>query len=173
MLMYLSEMDGYSVMVIIGIGICLMIRSRNGWVSVLMMVIIWPLFFGYMEWISIWINGVKIGETWKKSIVLLLVIRFVVISVRILYVVVIGIYAYGIVSVVALGVYSWVILGVRITSLLITYVLRRLMIELNWKILVIGVLPLPVFFMKIMWSWMILYVVIYYGILTIVNSNRS
>jgi len=30
MLMYLNEIDGYSVMVIIGIGICLIIGSGNG-----------------------------------------------------------------------------------------------------------------------------------------------
>jgi len=30
MLMYLNEIDRYSVMVIVGIGICLIMRSGNG-----------------------------------------------------------------------------------------------------------------------------------------------
>lgn len=173
MLMYLNEMDRYSIIVMIGIGICLVIGSGNGWVSILMIVMIWPLFLGYMEWISMWISGVKIGETWKKFIVLILVMRLTMISVSVLYVFVIGTHAYGIVSVVALRVYSWIILGVGIVLLLTVYVFGGVIIELNWKILVMGVLPLPVFFMKVMWSWIVLYVVIYYGILVVVNSSGN
>lgn len=30
MLMYLNEMDRYAVMVLIGVGICMVIGSRNG-----------------------------------------------------------------------------------------------------------------------------------------------
>jgi len=40
MLMYLNEIDRYSVIVMIGVGICLIIGRRNGWVSLLMIVII-------------------------------------------------------------------------------------------------------------------------------------
>jgi len=40
MLMYLNEMDRYSVIVMIGIGTCLIIGRRNGWVSLLMIVMI-------------------------------------------------------------------------------------------------------------------------------------
>jgi len=36
------------------------------------------------------------------------------------------------------------------TILIILYVVGNFMIELNWKVLVAGVLPLPVFFIKIM-----------------------
>lgn len=39
-LIYLNEMDGYSVIVVIGVGICILMGSGNGWVSLLMMVMI-------------------------------------------------------------------------------------------------------------------------------------
>jgi len=39
MLIYLSEIDRYSVIVMIRVGICLIMGSRNGWVGVLILVI--------------------------------------------------------------------------------------------------------------------------------------
>lgn len=48
-LMYLDEMDRYSVMVLIGVGICIIIGSGNGWISLIILVIMWPIFYGYME----------------------------------------------------------------------------------------------------------------------------
>jgi len=71
-----------------------------------MLVMIWPIFSGYIEWIAIWINGVKLRETFKKTMVILLVMRLVVLSVTLAYVVVLAIGVYGISSVVALGVYG-------------------------------------------------------------------
>lgn len=173
MLMYLNEMDRYSVIVIIGIGICLLMGSRNGWVSLIIMVIMWPMFVRYIEWIVIWVSGLKIGETWKKIIVIVLIISLILINVGLLYVVVLSIGVYGISSVVALRVYGWLILGGGMIMLIIMYLSRNVVIELNWKILVMGVLPLPAFFIKIIRSWMVLYVVMYYRILVIVNSNRN
>lgn len=38
-LMYLGEIDRYAVMVLVRVGICMMIGSGNGWVSLLMLVI--------------------------------------------------------------------------------------------------------------------------------------
>jgi len=172
-LMYLNEMDRYSVIVIIGIGICLIMGSSNGWVGLLILVMMWPIFNRYMEWVSMWINGVKIGETFKKLIVILLVMRLIFLSVALAYTFVLAIRVYGMSSVIALRVYRWLILGSRITILIIIYVLGNCMIELNWKVLVMGILPLPVFFIKIMGRWLVLYVVIYYRMLVITNSNRS
>jgi len=110
---------------------------------------IWPMFSGYIEWISIWISRVKLRETFKKAMVVLLMIGLILLSVALAYVFVLAIRVYGISSVVALSVYGWLILGNGITILIIIYVIRNIMIELNWKLLVMGVLPLPVFFIKI------------------------
>jgi len=172
-LIYLNEIDGYSIIVMIGIGICLIIGSSNGWVGLLILVIMWPMFSGYMEWVSIWISGVKIGETFKKVIVIVLIMRLVFLSVMLAYVCVMVIRVYGMSSVIALGVYRWLMLRGGMTILIILYVVRNFIIELNWKILVIGVLPLPVFFIKVIRGWIVLYVVIYYRMLVIVNSNRN
>jgi len=82
--------------------------------------------------------------------VILLMISLILLSVTLAYVFVLAIRVYRISSVVALGVYGWLILGGGMTILIINYVVRNFMIELNWKMLVIGILPLPVFFIKIM-----------------------
>jgi len=96
-----------------------------------MLVMIWPIFNGYMEWISMWINRVKLGETFKKVMVILLIIRLILLSVALAYVFVLAIGVYRISSVIALRVYGWLILGGGITILIIIYVLRNFMIELN------------------------------------------
>lgn len=172
MLIYLNEMDRYSTMVLIGVGMCMIIRSGNRWVSLMMLVMIWPMFYRYMEWVSMWITRAKIREFYKKMVVILLVISLVVISVELMYMVVLSVGVYGIGGVIALGVYGWIILGVRMTLLILTYLTGNILIELNWKLLIVRVLPLPAFFIKIIGRWMLIYAVIYLGILVIVNSNR-
>jgi len=78
-----------------------------------------------------WINRVKLRETFKKTMVILLMIGLILLSVSLAYVFVLAIRVYGISSVIALRVYRWLILGGRITILIIIYVLRNFMIELN------------------------------------------
>jgi len=170
---YLSEMDRYSVIVMIGVGICIIIGSGNRWVSLLILVILWPMFYGYIEWVAIWISGVKLRETYKKLLTLMMVMRLIFISVRVRYVVVLSLGVYRVSSAIALRVYSWIMIRGGITMLILSYVVGNSMIELNWKMLVVRVLPLPAFFMKVMRSWLILYVVIYFGMCVIVNSNGN
>lgn len=64
------------------------------------------MFNRYMEWISIWINRVKIGETYKKVMVMILVISLVIVSLSIRYIFVLSVRVYGMSSVIALGVYG-------------------------------------------------------------------
>jgi len=78
-----------------------------------------------------WISRVKLRETFKKTVVILLMIGLILLSVALAYVFVLAIRVYGISSVIALGVYRWLILGGRITILIIIYVLGNFMIELN------------------------------------------
>jgi len=70
-----------------------------------MLAIIWPIFGGYIEWISIWINGIKLRETFKKVMVILLMIGLILLSVALAYVLVLAIGVYRVSSVVALRVY--------------------------------------------------------------------
>lgn len=172
MLIYLNEIDRYSTIVLIGVGMCMIIGSGNRWVSLMILVMIWPIFYRYMEWVSMWITGAKIREFYKKMVVILLVMSLVVISVELMYVMVLSIRVYGVRGVIALGVYGWVMLGAGITLLMLIYLVGNVLIELNWKLLIAGVLPLPAFFIKIIRRWMLIYVVIYFGILVITNSNR-
>jgi len=78
-----------------------------------------------------WVNRIKLRETFKKVIVILLMIRLILLSVALAYVFVLAIGVYRISSVVALRVYGWLILGGGITILMIIYVLMNFMIELN------------------------------------------
>jgi len=48
MFLYLSDIDRYGFMVMLGIGMVLMI-GRNGWISVLAYVMIFPMFYGMIE----------------------------------------------------------------------------------------------------------------------------
>jgi len=116
---------------------------------------------------------VKIRETYKKAMMTVIALGLVFLTVMLAYTCVLAIGVYGISSVIALGIYRWLILGGGMVILIIVYVVRNFMIEMNWKVLVMGVLPLPVFFMKIIMGWMVLYVVMYYRMLVIVNSNGS
>merc|ERR1712173_175126 len=49
--------------------------------------------------------------------------------------------------------------------IILGYVFSNVMIEVNWKLLVLRVLPLPVFFVKVMRCWILLYVVIFYRVM--------
>jgi len=96
-----------------------------------------------------WITRVKIGELHKKIVVMVTLISVVAVNVGIRYVVVMNIGVYGVSSVVALGVYGWIILGAGMTLLLLLYLVGNCMVELNWKLLALRVLPLPAFFIKV------------------------
>jgi len=56
---------------------------------------------------------------------------------------------------------------------MMVYVMMNVVVEFSWKVLVLGILPLPVFFMKVIGGWLLLYVIMYYGILVVVNSNGN
>jgi len=78
-----------------------------------------------------WINRIKLRETFKKIMIILLIMRLTLLSVALAYVFVLRIGVYRMSSVIALRVYGWLILGGGITILIIIYVLRNFMIELN------------------------------------------
>lgn len=53
-----------------------------------------------------WISGVKLGETYKKILITILIISLVIVSMGLSYVCVMSVGVYGITSVIALGVYG-------------------------------------------------------------------
>jgi len=58
-----------------------------------------------MEWVSIWMSGIKLRETYKKIVVILLLISVTFFSSGFGYVIVMNVGIYGMVSLVSLGVY--------------------------------------------------------------------
>jgi len=65
-LIYLNEMDRYSVIVMIGIGICLIMGSSNRWVGLLMLVIMWPMFSRYINGSLYELTEWKLGKLLKR-----------------------------------------------------------------------------------------------------------
>jgi hypothetical protein len=120
-----------------------------------------------MDWLNTWIEGIKLGEVYKKVIVLVLLIAIVFVVIRICYVVILSLNIYGMISVVRLRVYIWFIIGFGFTLLMMSYLSGNFFIEINWKVLVIRVIPLPVFFIKVMGSWLLLYVIILYRMIVL------
>jgi len=74
---------------------------------------------------------VKLGEVYKKALLMVVMMSLILVSIELIYVLVMNVGVYGISSVIALRVYGWLMLGVGITFLLMTYLLGNVIIELN------------------------------------------
>jgi len=120
---------------------------------------LWPGYMVYMSWISRIIQGIKLTESVKKGVVLV-VVSFVIISFNsLLLVCMLAFSVRRSLSMVALRVYVGFAVLTRLMMVLFLYVLLRFLINWNFKIFVIGVLPLPMFFIKVFGFWG-LYIVI-------------
>lgn len=85
-----------------------------------------------------------------KKLIVLMVISFVLISFNsLLLLVILRFSARGVLGVTTLGVYVGFSVVFGIIILLFLYVGLGIVVNINYKILVIGVLPMPVFFIKV------------------------
>lgn len=71
----------------------------------------------------------------------------------------------GLMSVIGLRVYVYVVMSVRLPLLLIGYFFSMNFVNVGYKVLILGVLPLPVFFVKVCGNVMVLYYIILFGYL--------
>jgi len=156
--------DVYMVNMIIGIGIVLYVINLKRWLSLLLMIIIIPLMGGYMRMLNGIMGRIRLNESCKKMIVLILVMVLGGVVMEFAYVSVFIYFVGGVLRTVILGVYVFMLMTVCIWVALFTYLLLGLIIQDNYKILGIGVLPLVIFFVKICGSWLLLWIVIIYSI---------
>lgn len=162
--MYSSDIEVYGVLVGVRLGIISIVGRLNGFCSVIVYMLIWPFIFTYMGWLDKIVSRLKINESVKKILVLVIVISFSVPLLVLLYL--LGItYSFRLISVVILRVYAFVIVVLRIWLTLMIYPTLSLLINLNYKLIILGLMPLPVFFVKVCGNWVLLYFIILLSLL--------
>lgn len=122
----------------------------------------------YMSWVSGLMQGIKIVESIKKLLVLSTISYLVVSFNSIILICVLSLNIRGVLSVTALGVYVGYAVFTRLMMMLIVYSILRLSINLTYKVLILGILPLPVFFIKVFRFWR-LYVVIILSVIVLLE----
>jgi len=75
--------------------------------------------------------GLKLGESYKKVILLLLLISFSIMVVGLSYVFVIVMAPYRVLGVISLGVYVWIMVGCGMAIMILSYAFFNLTIEVN------------------------------------------
>jgi len=157
-LMYASDMEVYGLLVIVGLGIVIVIGGLNGYGSVIILCLIWPFITVYVGWIGMMIGRLKINESLKKILVFRVAISMLIFNLSWLYIFALG-YFVGMVAVSPLRVYAFVMLTLGFAFVLVLYLIFGWFINLNYKILIIGLLPLPVFFVKMCGMYLIMYTI--------------
>jgi len=156
---YSSDMDVYGVFVCVGLGVLRYLGGVNGTFAVMLYIILWPFILTYIRWMEKMVSRIKLNESIKKMIVLCFVLTVCGVSFIWLYLFTLTA-TKGFLSVVPLRVYVFVILCSGLWIFLIVYVVMRLWLNINYKIILLRLLPIPVFFVKICNNWILMYVVI-------------
>jgi hypothetical protein len=164
--MYSSDMDVYTVLVCIGVGILSIIGRVSGICSVICYMLLWPFIRVYVSWMEKIISAVKLNESIKKLFVLFLVMsNSILVGLFSLYI--FGmLHSLGFISFVVVGVYVFVMISIGIWVVLLSYVILSLFVNINYKYIILGVMPLPSFFAKVCANWVLLYVVMLLSLLT-------
>lgn len=165
-LAYASDMDAYRVIVAGGLGLISMLGGYNGVGSVLLYLILWPLLTTYLLWIVKLLQTLKVNESLKKRVVLIFILTSISGFWWVMYVFRVRILS-GLSSIMRLGVYVFVMLAIRVCSLLAIYVVLGFFVNLNYKLMILGLLPIPVFFVKICRNWIVIYYIMMFSYINI------
>lgn len=155
---YSSDIDVYGVLVCVRLRVLRYLGGVNRTFAVMLYIILWPFILTYINWIDKIVPGIKLNESIKKAVVLIFVLIICNVSLFWLYLFSLTT-AKGFVSVVPLGVYVFVSICSRLWIVLIIYVMIRLWINVNYKIILLRLLPIPVFFVKVCYNWILMYIV--------------
>lgn len=163
-LMYSDNLEVYAPMFLVGFSFIMIMLGDEGTMGKMVLMRLWPRYVVYISWISGLLQGIKLMESVKK-LVALVVVSFMLISFNsVLLLMILRFSARGVLGVVTLGIYISFSIVSGMILLLFLYVGLGIVININYKVLVIGVLPLPVFFIKTFGFWGI-YIVILMGII--------
>lgn len=163
---YSSDIDVYRVLVCVRLRVLRYLGGVNRTFAVMLYIILWPFILTYINWIDKMIPGIKLNESIKKAVVLVFVLMICSVSLLWLYLFSLTI-AKRFISVVPLRVYVFVSICSGLWIVLVIYVIIRLWINVNYKIILLGLLPIPVFFVKVCYNWILMYVVIIMSLMII------
>lgn len=159
---YARDMEVYGVIVAVRLRLVSMIGQMNGVRSVLLYMVIWPLALTYIGWVAKMVPALKVNEGTKKGLILRLLIVVIRVGWHLFYIFGVAVLS-RILSVVRLGVYIYVMLSVRVMLMLILYMLNINFVNMNYKLILLRLLPLPIFFVKMCGRLVILYYIILFG----------
>lgn len=161
---YASDIDAYGVLVCLGIRMLSVLGSANRFCSIMLYILMWPFMLTYVMWMEKIMPRLKLNESFKK--LLILCVCSIIATISLMWLYVFGLLrSYRLISVVPLGVYVFLVLMMGIWFLLIIYVIFGVFINVNYRFMLLGLLPLPTFFVKLCGNWVLLYVIIIMGII--------
>lgn len=94
-------------------------------------------------------DGLKIIVSLKKLVGLLLLVSLVFIVNGVLYILVLSGAVGGLIGVVSLSFYVYYLLIYGVWLMILFFYIVNLLINVNYKVIILGVLPLPLFFLKV------------------------
>lgn len=159
---YSSDIEVYRVMVGVGLGLVSMLRTINGIRSIVLYMVLWPMILVYLRWATKILSAFKLNEGMKKGFVLIFLMCTMIFRWHLLYVMGVAIVS-GLLSLVGLGVYVYVIISTRLSVVLLGYFINLSFVNIGYKVLVLRLLPLPVFFVKVCGGILLLYYVLIFS----------
>lgn len=150
------------MIVCLRLGLVSVLGCMNGVGSILLYIVIWPMVLVYIRWVTKIVPAFKANEGFKKGAVLCFLLICMFSGWHMLYVIGVGI-VNGLLRIIGLGVYVYVMLSLGVYYILVMYVVSLNAVNFRYKALVMGLLPLPVFFIKVCCNSVLLYYVIIYS----------
>jgi len=146
---YGNDSEVYLVLFRVGVSFLLIAVGDSGLLGILVVVLIWPGYMAYLSWMRGVLDRLKLMISVKKIVraVLLLAVQFLVSGV--LYLAVLSGAVRGLLGVVSLSFYLYYLLIGGLWMMILGFYATNLYLNVSYKFIVMGVLPLPLFFLKV------------------------
>jgi len=103
----------------------------------------------YILWMRGVLDGLKIMASFKKIAGLILILSLVSVVNGLLYMLVLSGAVGGVMGVVSLSFYVYYLMIFGVWTIIFCFYMVNMLINVNYKMIVLGVLPLPLFFLKV------------------------
>lgn len=146
---YGNDSEVYILIFGVGVSLVLIIVGESRFLRLVVMTLIWPGYVVYLLWMRRVLDRLKIIASFKKvlGLILIICVRFIVNG--LIYMIVLSGAVGGLIGVVSLSFYVYYLVAYGIWILILRFYVINLTVNVNFKIVVLGVLPLPLFFLKI------------------------
>merc|ERR1712038_1074764 len=128
--------------------VLIMVRE-TGCIGLIVITLMWPRYLTYLLWIGGVLDGLKIMTSLKKVLRLWLIACTSFVVNGLLYFVVLSGAVRGLMGVVSLSFYVYYLMVSRVWMLIVGFYVINLTVNVNFKFIVLGVLPVPLFFLKV------------------------